>query len=229
MDTLPLECLQAIAGYLPQRDRAALRATAAWLAWSLPPAVCFDVEERMLQSSDPDMWRWGLQHVTSPRAPRSLFEMASRRGFVFALEALREHVGRDTAIYAMECTIYVAVLQYLREAFGLTAEDARTNNNAALQHSARSGNLAMVRYLREGFGLTAEDARANNNAALRHSAQRGDLAIVRYLREGFGLDAADARVENNAALLYCVCNGHVAMLRYLREGFGLDAADAAQR
>ena len=35
MDALPVECLCMIAGYLPEADRASLRAASAWLAWSL--------------------------------------------------------------------------------------------------------------------------------------------------------------------------------------------------
>lgn len=51
------------------------------------------------------------------------------------------------------------MLKYLREGFGLTAADARADNNRALWLAAANGHVEMLKYLREGFGLTAVDAK----------------------------------------------------------------------
>ena len=58
--------------------------------------------------------------------------------------------------------------QWLTEQFGLTADDARADNNYALQGACGNGRLEVAQWLTERFGLTAADARADNdNLALR--------------------------------------------------------------
>lgn len=41
--------------------------------------------------------------------------------------------------------------------YGLTAEDARAEDNEALKSSATNGHLDVVQYLCEDFGLTTDD------------------------------------------------------------------------
>jgi hypothetical protein len=45
------------------------------------------------------------------------------------------------------------VVKYLKEAFGLTKEDAQSKDNYALRWSAAKGHLDVVKYLKEAFGL----------------------------------------------------------------------------
>ena len=45
-------------------------------------------------------------------------------------------------------------------------DDARSENNAALQMCVVGGHLDCLKYLREGFGLTDEDVRENENLPL---------------------------------------------------------------
>ena len=56
-------------------------------------------------------------------------------------------------------------------------EDARANNNYALQCAAGNGNLDVCRWLHATFGLATEDARANDNYALRWAATSGHDAV----------------------------------------------------
>jgi hypothetical protein len=235
MDTLPVECLCMIAGYLPEADRASLRAASAWLAWSLPVGVCFDVEARLRKSKDPAFWEWALQHIAvdALQRPDKLFHKAVKLGVVIAVQALSGRVAHADARKALRDSAWgghLEVLKHLHQAFGLSTEDARADHNCALRYSAYRGHLDIVMYLREAFGLTSEHARADDNEALRsylrHAAIGGHLPVVKYLREGFGLTAEDARVEMNEALRSSAVFGHLAVGKYLRKGFGLTADDA---
>jgi hypothetical protein len=127
MDTLPVECLQLIAGHLPEADRASFRASTTWLAWSLPVGVCFDLEARLRRSTDPEFWRWAFQHlnVDSLVCPTDLFHVAAGLGFEFALQALHSRVSRCDARHALilsACYGKVNILRYLHQAFDLTAD-----------------------------------------------------------------------------------------------------------
>ncbi len=116
----------------------------------------------------------------------------------------------------------VVVPSYLQNCVGLTVNDARTNDNEALQQASRRGHLTVLRYLREGYGLTADDARASGNWALRWASKKGHVDVLKYLREGYGLTADDARAFDNEALRRASQNGHLDVLQYL-EGYGLAA------
>jgi hypothetical protein len=90
--------------------------------------------------------------------------------------------------------------QWLVERFGLTAADARAEDNKALRGVCANGHLAVAQWLAETFSLTAEDARANDNWALRMACENGHLAVAQWLAERFSLTAEDARAEDNDAL-----------------------------
>jgi hypothetical protein len=51
------------------------------------------------------------------------------------------------------------VAQWLVTTFGLTAEDARSEDNYALRWSCDKGHLAVAQWLVATFNLTAEDVR----------------------------------------------------------------------
>jgi len=220
-----------IAGYLPEADRASLRAASAWLAWSLPASVCFDVEARLRKSKDPAFWEWALQHLNldALQRPVKLFHKAVKLGVVIAVKALSGRVARADARKALRDSAWgghLEVLKHLHQAFGLSTEDARADHNCALRYSAQRGHLDIVMYLREAFGLTSEHARADDNEALRDCARHGHLDTLRYLHQAFGLTAEDARAQDNEALRESARHGHLDTLRYLHQGFGLTAEDA---
>jgi hypothetical protein len=58
---------------------------------------------------------------------------------------------------------HLDVCRWLTETFHLTADDARADNNWALQvgMSSKTGHLDVCRWLTETFHLTADDARAD--------------------------------------------------------------------
>ena len=49
------------------------------------------------------------------------------------------------------------MLRELREGYGLTAKDARTDNNEALKRAAEVGHIYVLRELKKGYGLTIDD------------------------------------------------------------------------
>merc|ERR1711991_127836 len=101
--------------------------------------------------------------------------------------------------------------------FGLTAEDARAENNFALRESCQNGHLSVVKYLKEEFGLTKEDAQADDNYALRESGGFGHFAVIKYLKENFGLTREDAIVENCAPLFEAASRGSESIVAYFIE------------
>ena len=62
---------------------------------------------------------------------------------------------------------------------GLTLEDARSENNRALQLACANGHLAVAEWL-WSLGLTLADARSCNNYALRLARDYGHEAVVRW-------------------------------------------------
>lgn len=114
------------------------------------------------------------------------------------------------------------------DAFGLTAQDARANNNFALRKAAENGHVEVLTCLHDAFGLSADDAQADGNYALRMAAYNGHLEVLEYLHDTFGLTADDARDNNNWALRLAAKNGHLEVLKYLHDAFGLTADDAEQ-
>jgi len=116
----------------------------------------------------------------------------------------------------------LGVVKYLKESFGLTKDDAQTEDNYALWRSAANGHLEVVKYLKDAFGLTNEDAQSEDNYALRTSAENGHLEVVTYLKERVGLTKEDAQADDNYALQMSAANGHLEVVKYLKEAFGLD-------
>jgi hypothetical protein len=79
--------------------------------------------------------------------------------------------------------------------FGVTAEDARSGDNALLRSTCSFGGRVFVaRWLVARFGLGADDARARNNELLRISWGCGYLEFVKFLVKDLGLTAADAEM-----------------------------------
>ena len=115
----------------------------------------------------------------------------------------------------------IDVLEWLHEHTpgGATAEDCRTNNNAALWLAADQGHVAVLEWLNERIpgGATAEDCRAENNAALWSAAGQGHVAVLEWLNEHIpgGATAEDCRAGNNYALQCAAYYGHVAVLEWL--------------
>ena len=66
----------------------------------------------------------------------------------------------------------IEVLKFLHNTFGLTADDARADDNYALRLAAENGHLEELSCLHDTFGLTDVDARAGDNYALRLSAEK---------------------------------------------------------
>ena len=46
---------------------------------------------------------------------------------------------------------------YLREGYGLTADDARANDNEALRWASRIDRLDVLEYLCKSYGLSADE------------------------------------------------------------------------
>ena len=74
-----------------------------------------------------------------------------------------------------------------QDEFGLTANDARTEDNDALKMAAYNGHVEVLRFLKNEFGLTAEDARTNNNEALRNAYRNGHIKVVEFFEQEWGL------------------------------------------
>ena len=73
---------------------------------------------------------------------------------------------------------HVEVLRFLKNEFGLTADDARANDNEALRMAAANGHIDILRFLKKEFGLTADDAGADNNYALRLATFNASLSLA---------------------------------------------------
>jgi len=83
--------------------------------------------------------------------------------------------------------------QWLTQTFGLTQEDARSDNNYALQWSCINGHLEVAQWLTKTFNLTQEDVKSDDNLTLRLSCQNGHLEVARWLVQHFDLIQEDAR------------------------------------
>lgn len=111
-------------------------------------------------------------------------------------------------------------LMYLFGVVGLTAEDARANDNEALWNAARFGGplFQSVAYFFESVKLTVDDFRAVNNRILRDCLPRDDNdVLVKYLFKRVRLTANDARANGNEALRMAARNGNLSRVKYLLE------------
>lgn len=117
-----------------------------------------------------------------------------------------------------------ALLLFLAERYGLTAEDARSRNHEALRFAVREGQDESVRCLFEEYGLTLDDARANDNYALVNAAHRDSIPMVKYLIETVGLTLEDVARNNYQAVrvAYSAGSGSGHVVHYLASHFGLD-------
>lgn len=69
---------------------------------------------------------------------------------------------RAFGIARFQCAVnngHVEALQYLKDMFHITADDARAEKNYALRMAAPNGDVAMLNCLRNIFGLTVFDVR----------------------------------------------------------------------
>lgn len=141
----------------------------------------------------------------------------------------------------MTTVMSIVILTELRTNWGLTAEDARSNNNDllrcaskngpsedarmednyALRWAAGNGHVAVLLELRTNWGLTRDDARADDNCALRWVAESGSVAALVELRIGWGLTGEDARAQDNMALWWANYNGHIDVVEELHNNWGL--------
>jgi len=110
------------------------------------------------------------------------------------------------------------VLWYLKNALGLTVEDARSDHNYALRGAVISKHLDTARFLISNFELTRADIACNNYEALEVAVHSGNLSFTKHLVETFCIDKDEesltilAHVLTNAAYV-----GHAQILEYLAE------------
>ena len=122
---------------------------------------------------------------------------------------------------------YLEVLQHLASEaeFKLTREDARADNNYALQRACANGRLDTAKWLVHRWALTAEDARARCSYALRHACENGHLAVAQWLTAIFDLTIEDARALDNYAFREACGNGHLSVVQWLVATFKLTIDD----
>ena len=65
------------------------------------------------------------------------------------------------------------IAEWLVDHFGLTAEDARAEDNDALCHCVAGGHTKTAKWFVDHFNLAAEDARCDDNLILRLCAENG--------------------------------------------------------
>lgn len=134
----------------------------------------------------------------------------------FALEAVR-------SVFYAACEFgHVAVMQWLLSK-GLTAADARSENNAALRLASAEGHLDIVRVLFEELHFSAVDACPSHNSVLQSAIEAGHMLIVEYLFKTVGLALTDA--HRNAALQTACCSGHLAIVKFFVEELDCTPAD----
>lgn len=170
--------------------------------WPLMDIVLSQLEQRRIESTE-------IVHVLTR---------------VGAFNMLKKFVDAhpECASYAFRCACWdghLAVAQWLADRFGLTAEDAKYNNNYAFRGACMNGHLAVAQWLVERFHLTAEDAKSGNNEAFRGACRNGHLAVAQWLAKCFSLTAEDARSENNYAFRWAREDGHLAVAQWLTDNF----------
>jgi hypothetical protein len=121
---------------------------------------------------------------------------------------------------------HLRVVQWMRQTFGLTSEDAQKNDNSALRCACANSHLHVARWLHATFGLTVTDARAYDNCALRWACADGRLRMAQWLHQTFSLTVEDARADNNFALRCACVNGHHYVVQWLRITYGIAKPDS---
>jgi hypothetical protein len=102
------------------------------------------------------------------------------------------------------------------------AEDARAEDNKALQVACENGNTELARWLKETFGLTAADTRADGNEALGRACG-GHEQAARWLVAAFALKWKDVE-KGVCRVMRTACEaGHLGVAEWLKSEFGLTA------
>jgi hypothetical protein len=145
---------------------------------------------------------------------------------------LVEHFGvtawpRAGALMCVNLCFSKDMAAWLTTAFGLTADDARHDDNWALRYACYNGRLDAAKWLAETFSLGADDARARNSMALRFACGWGHLSIAQWLVATYH-DARDSDPEGTALVNACR-EGHLDVAQWLVATFShargdLDAA-----
>ena len=96
---------------------------------------------------------------------------------------------------------HVAVLEWLHRCMlgGVTAEDCRSGNNAAIRLAAQNGHVGVLEWLHKHIpgGATAEDCRAYDNYALHWAARYGCVPVLEWLATKLTLaEFAKCKCEN---------------------------------
>ena len=118
----------------------------------------------------------------------------------------------------------VKMLKVLRYGFGLTIEDARSNNNVAI-HRACHGKV--LEELRRGWGMTADDIRSSFNNNIYNNL---DINASCNSSDGDKLGARDmTTMTRNILTRNCVdSDNDLSVYSELRMGYKMDAFDLAR-
>jgi len=149
-----------------------------------------------------------------------------REGDLMGLFQLYGHTTRlvATSHFNEACNRgHLTVMQWLVSRFGLTADDARANDNLALVRVCSQGHLAAAQWLVAHFGLTVKDMR-NSYYALPWACIGGHSAMAQWLVARFGLTVDDVR--SGDILRYVCAEKNLEMAKWLATRFELTAADA---
>tara|TARA_R110002050_G_scaffold235270_1_gene371178 strand:+ start:1780 stop:3117 length:1338 start_codon:yes stop_codon:yes gene_type:complete len=115
---------------------------------------------------------------------------------------------------------HVDVMKYLVSR-GLSVQEMKAKNCAALRLSCRSGHAEAVKYLLSP-GLTIDELRSRSNASLISSIRKGHVEVLRLLLTA-GIPFDDVRENNNLAFRWACRDGYADMVSYLiEEGLMLD-------
>ena len=137
-----------------------------------------------------------------PKDKKKLFLLCAEFGIVLNNE-FAKNMNKSAAINALRLATqngHAHVLEWLKDIYELTAEDATANNNHAFRWAAQNGHVTVLQWLKETYELTADDARAENNQAFRLAAKNGHVTVLKCLKETYDLTAEDARADDNYAL-----------------------------
>lgn len=165
-------------------------------------------------------------------AANRLARLRARSVPSFPGERLRDIVMRDGSNEVLIAAIEaddVDVLMELRDGYGITGDDFRTNESEvfrviASQDQEEYDFNQILRELRDGFGLDLDDVR--ESGAINVAASVGNVFFLRSLREVFGIVDDDIRAEGNAALISAAAGNNADFLREIRTVYGLTARDA---
>lgn len=117
---------------------------------------------------------------------------------------------------------HLAIMRYLCNRYGLTAEHARYEKNLALGLAADNGHLEVVRFLHD-MGLTADDVQMDNFYPLWTAAEKGHFDVFKYITESFQVTEDHVCTsEYWLVMKEAVFHGRLDILRYLVDRYDLD-------